>query len=277
MKQQVRISVIVTSYNYEKYIKETLDSLIGQSLQPFEIIVVDDGSKDRSLAVIESYTSRFEHVKLYTHPGNANKGLAASVKMGIEKAGGEYIAFCESDDYWADNHMECLQDTIRKHPKAHFIANGIKVVNLSSNPEYDSYIAFSSSFLQEHSGCNIFPYLNVNYIPTFSAVCVKKETLQKADFNTPYPAWLDFWLWRQICVFNEVYYIPKELTFWRKHDKSYDATAEEKDFKGFLKSSDLHIVAQHGLNRLIANFHSPKKRKNLFRSLLRPFGRCFKD
>lgn len=271
MKKQTLISVIVASYNYDKYIKETLDSLIEQTNKHFEIIIVDDGSKDQSLHIIEEYVTRFENIKLYTHPNNQNKGLAESVKLGIEKSKGEYIAFCESDDYWTNNHIEYLQNTIQDHPSANLIVNGIKVINLSNNPEYDAYIAFSSSFLRKHSGSNIFPYLNSNYIPTFSAVCVKKEVIRQANFNTPYPAWLDFWLWRQICVFNKVYYIPQELTFWRKHDKSYDATSDNKDFNGFIKSSDQYLVTQYGLSQIIANINIKKDKKypkwlnNIFR------------
>lgn len=275
MKNQTLISVVVASYNYDKYIKDTLDSLIEQTNQQFEIIVVDDGSKDQSMHMIEEYVTRYNNIKLFTHPNHENRGLAESVKLGIEKSNGEYIAFCESDDYWANNHIEYLQNMIRNNPAANFIVNGIKVINLSNNPEYDSYIAFSSSFLLKHSGSNIFPHLTANYIPTFSAVCVKKEVIQKANFNTPYPAWLDFWLWRQICVFNKVYYIPQELTFWRKHDKSFDATSDNKDFNGFIKSSDQYLVSKYGLSQIIANVNIKKDKKypkwltNLLR-LLKP-------
>ena len=128
---------------------------------------------------------------------------------------------------------------------------------------YDSYIEFSSSFLKKHSGSNIFPYLDSNYIPTFSAVCVKKEVIQNINFSTPYPAWLDFWLWRQICVFNKVYYIPQELTLWRKHNESYDAVSDNKDFNGFIKSSDQYLVSQYSLSQIIANANIPKDKKSL--------------
>lgn len=263
IKKQILISVVVTSYNYDTYIKDTLNSLIEQTNKQFEIIVVDDGSKDQSMLLIQEYASRFKSIKLYTHPHNQNRGLAESIKLGIEKSNGEYIAFCESDDYWASNHIEYLQKTILNTPSANLIVNGIKVINLSNNSEYDSYIAHCSSFLKKHSGSNIFPYLNSNYIPTFSAVCVKKEVIQQANFNTPYPAWLDFWLWRQLCISNKIYYISKELTFWRKHDKSYDATSNNKDFNGFIKNSDQYLASEYGLTQIIANVKVKKDKKYL--------------
>ena len=85
MKKQPLISVIVASYNYAKYIKEPLDSLIRQTNKSFEVIVVDDGSRDQSLPIIEEYANRFKNIKLYTHPSNQNRGLAETVKLGIAK------------------------------------------------------------------------------------------------------------------------------------------------------------------------------------------------
>lgn len=268
MKKHILISVIVASYNYDKYIKKTLDSLIEQTNKQFEIIVVDDGSKDQSIRIIEEYTSRFKNIKLYTHPNNQNRGLSETIKLGIDKANGEYIAFCESDDYWSTDHIEYLQKKIHRNPSANFIVNGIKVINQTNNPEYDSYIAYSSSFLKKHSGTNIFLYLNSNYIPTFSAVCVKKDIIRHANFDTPYPAWLDFWLWRQICVSNKVFYISRKLTYWRKHDKSYDTISNNKDFNGFIKKSDQYLVAQYGLSQILA---ITNKEKRYFRWLVELF------
>ena len=120
----------------------------------------------------------------------------------------------------------------------------------------------NSSFLKRHSGSNIFPYLDSNYIPTFSAVCIKKEVIQNINFSTPYPAWLDFWLWRQICVFNKIYYIPQEITLWRKHNESYDAVSDNKDFNGFIKSSDQYLVSQYSLSQIIANVNIPKDKNS---------------
>mgnify|MGYP003199274379 CR=1 FL=1 len=94
-------------------------------------------------------------------------------------------------------------------------------------------------------------------------VCIKKEVIQNINFSTPYPAWLDFWLWRQICVFNKIYYIPQELTLWRKHNESYDAVSDNKDFNGFIKSSDQYLVSQYSLSQIIANVNIPKDKKSL--------------
>ena len=106
MKYNPLVSIIVTSYNYENYIKETLNSLIGQTYSNIEIIVVDDGSTDNSLHIIKSFVQKDSRIKLFTHPNNQNMGLDKSVKLGVSKARGEWISFCESDDSLQKNYVE---------------------------------------------------------------------------------------------------------------------------------------------------------------------------
>lgn len=77
------VSIIVTSYNYDKYISETLNSLINQTYKNIEIIVMDDGSSDNSINIIKNYQKQDPRIKLITHPNNENKGLAFSVKTAI--------------------------------------------------------------------------------------------------------------------------------------------------------------------------------------------------
>ena len=68
---------------------------------------------------------------------------------------------------------------------------------------------------------------------------------------------------REICVLNKIYYIPQEITLWRKHNESYDAVSDNKDFNGFIKSSDQYLVSQYSLSQIIANVNIPKDKKSL--------------
>lgn len=269
MKKKPLISVIVASYNYENYIKETLDSLVSQTDSRFEVIVVDDGSRDNSIAVVGDYVSKFDYIHLFTHANNENRGLTDTVKLGIEKSAGEYVAFCESDDYWTDDHVASLAKLIESNSLATFIVNDIKVLNLSCNNHYESYVESHCGLLKRHSGENIFHYMVSNYIPTFSAVCVKKEVLQSCDFDSPYQAWLDFWLWRQICLFHTVHFIPSQITIWRKHDTSYDAVSVDKDYVGFVKASNRFLISQHGLPRILEQMSRHKMEQRYPRWLVK--------
>ena len=82
------VSVVIPVYNMEEFLEETLDSVLSSDYPNFEVIVMDDGSKDRSLEIAESYKSRYENVRVYTQ---ANSGVATARNHAISKAGGVYI------------------------------------------------------------------------------------------------------------------------------------------------------------------------------------------
>lgn len=240
-----RLSVIVASYNYERFIGKVLDCLIGQTRKDFEVIIVDDGSKDSSVKIIKEYVLNYRNLKLLQHQDGVNKGLSSTVQLGIKHSRGEYIAFCESDDFWEKDHVEHLYKFIDENPDAGMIYNRIKCINNSSYSNYDSYVEQCNNLLLEHSGTNFFEknFLE-NWMPTFSAACVKKELLSSCDFNSPIRPYLDFWLWRQICLKSKVYFVNNSITLWNKHDASYDMTHNVSDISQFIYNSNNLIIGR---------------------------------
>lgn len=102
----VKVSVIVPVYNAEKYLEKCLKSIVNQSLEEIEILVVNDGSKDTSRAIIEKYVEQYpQKVKLLN---KENGGLSETRNLGIEYATGEYLAFVDSDDYIERNMLEMM-------------------------------------------------------------------------------------------------------------------------------------------------------------------------
>ena len=154
--EKVNLSVVVASYNYEKLISECLNSLISQTDKQFEIVVVDDGSKDNSLRILREYEDKYENVKLYTHPNEENRGLSETLKLGISRANGEYVAFCESDDTWDCNHVKYLKSYINENPQALILCNEINIVNNSSYKAHEYWCRRCQNFLIVNSGKNIF-------------------------------------------------------------------------------------------------------------------------
>lgn len=119
------VSIIVPVYNVENYLAKCLDSLINQSLQEIEIIVVDDGSKDGSGLIIEEYAWKFpEKIKAFT---KENGGLSDARNFGLEKASGKYIGFVDSDDYVTDTMFEEMMQLAEKHNAKMVICNIQKV------------------------------------------------------------------------------------------------------------------------------------------------------
>ncbi len=243
-EKQPLISVMVTSYNYEKFIKQTLNSILKQSYKNYEVVIVDDGSKDNSVEIIKQYTNKYKNFYLYTHDGGKNRGLVESMKLGISKAKGEYVAFLESDDYWhKDNLLEKVK-LINKYDDAFFILNSTNVFGDKEIVKYrEDYVRrVDKIFFREKTMIHPLWLEEFNPVPTFSSVMIKKEILEELDYNTVIPEFLDYWLYRQILFFNPIYYIKKRLTFWRQHGNSYFTKETKKHnsmrLKEFLGASN---------------------------------------
>jgi len=94
------VSVIIPNYNYAHYLREAIDGVLGQTYENIEIIVVDDGSKDDSRAVLESYSEKITMIF------QQNQGVSAARNNGAAAASGEYIAFLDADDAWLPTKVE---------------------------------------------------------------------------------------------------------------------------------------------------------------------------
>lgn len=213
------ISIIITSYNYERYITETLDSLLDQTYNNYEIVIIDDGSTDNSVEIINSYVNKHKNIHLYQHDGGENRGLPASVRLGIEKSKGEYIAFCESDDYWTKEHLEEKVKIINSYKDVSIISNAIKMFGYEKDIAERGWVCDHIRKLLKQGGNPIdLRYNDFNFIPTLSSVMIERSLLMSLDYNSPIPAWLDFWLYRQILINHKLYFVDREMTLWRQHN-----------------------------------------------------------
>jgi glycosyltransferase involved in cell wall biosynthesis len=166
------VSVVVPVYNAETYVGETLKSVLAQTYQNFEVIIVDDGGSDRSLEICRQFTdSRIKIVQ------QANRGLPGARNTGIRHAQGDYITLLDADDLWVPEKLE-------KH-----------VAHLNASP--DVGISFSySAFIDDNgkpSGLHQMPRKLKNITPAYvlcrnpvgngSSAVIRRETLQSIEFK----------------------------------------------------------------------------------------------
>ena len=111
MGKQVKVSVVIPVYNVEAFLHECVDSVLAQTMQDFEIILVDDGATDNSGAICDEYGDKDPHIRVIHQP---NGGLSAARNTGLDAATGEYVYFLDSDDYIAPNTLERLCDKAEK-------------------------------------------------------------------------------------------------------------------------------------------------------------------
>lgn len=145
----MKVSIIVPVYNVEKYVEKCLDSLINQSYKNIEILVVNDGSTDNSVKIIEQKYNSNSNIHLYNKD---NGGLSSARNFGLNKAKGDYILFVDSDDWLERNCVEELVHII-ENKKADIVEFGYKMVSdnkvLSSTIFTENVIISKDKILEE--------------------------------------------------------------------------------------------------------------------------------
>lgn len=216
------ISIVVTSYNYQKYIKDTINSVINQTYQNWELIVIDDASTDLSAEIIKEFAKNDNRIKFIQNQENI--GLKNSLLKAVKSASGEWIAFLESDDLWTENYLEKKVDIINSNKHFGFIFNDVELFGEKSSKKFaKTKGAFPRSMFYEF-GIN-------NPVLTLSSVMLKKNLLGLIDFNTPIDKLLDWYIYIQLARITDFYYIPKKLTRWRQHSQSYISKDNKCKFK----------------------------------------------
>lgn len=105
------ISIIVPNYNTEKYLSRCLDSLVDQTFKDIEIIIIDDGSTDKSVSIIKKYIGKDSRIKLIEQK---NSGVATARNQGLDVATGKYLMFCDSDDWYELNMCQVMYEAIER-------------------------------------------------------------------------------------------------------------------------------------------------------------------
>lgn len=119
------VSVIIPVYNTEPYINCCLERIAHQSYTNFECIIINDGSTDKSGEICDQFASADQRFKVIHQQ---NQGLSAARNKGIELAQGEYVCFCDSDDWYHPQYLELLCDALNSHPEASFVLTHRKIV-----------------------------------------------------------------------------------------------------------------------------------------------------
>ena len=254
------LTYVVTSYNYGKFLPENLESLCRQWTEsaPFNLLVVDDGSIDDSINIINYYSKKYSFVFLLTHPGSKNEGLIRTMKLAIDAVETPWVAFLESDDFSKAGSVERLLNKIKE--ETGLIFSNIEPIGLKNDDSnwFQSYVPRICKKMLD-LGANVQPVnldfliLTENLIPTFSCAAVKTKLLKEADFNSPVPEWIDWYLWIQICQKTKVSFIAEKQVFWRQHSDSLNR--KKSIFQYFRK----YRLFRKGVRRLLTQSETDHK------------------
>ena len=119
MNQPPTVSGVMIFLDAERFIEEAIESIIAQTYQDWELLLVDDGSSDSSSEIAQHYARAYPHkIRYLEHESHQNKGMSASRNLGIRCATGKYISFLDADDVWLPSKLEEQVPLIESHPEA---------------------------------------------------------------------------------------------------------------------------------------------------------------
>lgn len=182
-KNNALVSIIMPAYNCEKYIVEAMDSVLAQTYRNWELLVLDDGSKDNTLRIIEEFSQKDSRIKAISN--EKNMGVSATRNRGIELAAGEWIAFLDSDDMWELEKLEKQFEAV-KTKAAEFIFTGSSYINEDGDH-------FKGIF--EIPEKVTYKKLRNQNVISCSSVLVKKKyfeniKMEKDEMHEDYAVWL---------------------------------------------------------------------------------------
>lgn len=205
------VSVIIPTFNCAKYLPEAVESALNQSYQDFEIVIIDDGSTDKTNEIVECYAKSHNDKIQYIY--QQNKGLACARNTGIKNSQGEYIALLDADDVWLPNRLAEQIAVIEKSKNVGLVHSNITFISeegkLLSTPKRD-----------EGSLCgNIFNALFTrNAHISCPTVLFRRECLESVglfDENLAHLGCEDRELWLRIAKKYKIIYIDKVLAHYR--------------------------------------------------------------
>ena len=173
MKNKISFSIIVPVYNTSNYIDKCINSILNQTYKNFEIIIVNDGSTDNSVEILEKYKSN-KKIKIINQK---NKGLSGARNRGIKEASKDYILFIDSDDYIEETLLETLNKTIKNEDIIRFQAQEV-------NENYEIIKKYPEQEFKDLTGKEAFKIITTyNYIENAWLYAYKKDYFIKNNFK----------------------------------------------------------------------------------------------
>ncbi len=227
-----KISLIIPVYNVEKFLNKTLDSVLAQTFKDYEVIMVNDGSTDGSLAILKEYADKYNNFHLIDQN---NCGLGKSRNVAIEAAKGEYIAFLDSDDFLAPNFFEVLYNNAIENDADISCCNYYLYYNKSCKKIYMPFTAKTGVYSNEVALKKLildttFHFFTWNKLFKRSLFIDNKVFFYDMYFE-------DVATCPQLFYYaNKVSFVNKPLYYYRRHDKSILALIDAPKINDFIKS-----------------------------------------
>jgi glycosyltransferase involved in cell wall biosynthesis len=204
------VSINLCCYNSEKYLRETLDSVVNQTYKDWELIIINDGSKDATESIIDEYTKQGYPI---TYCYQENKGLGYSRNKAIEHSSGEYIAFIDHDDIWMPDKLERQLDRLKSRPAVDFVYS-----NYFKMTSYGKTRLVLGLKGKQPEGFVFFEFIH-KYLVFISTVVVTKKALLSLDllFDERFNQIEELDVFLRLLYTHQAAYIRDPLAVYRIH------------------------------------------------------------
>jgi len=208
-KSQAKISVVLATFNGATYFEEQLQSVVLQTHSIAEIIIVDDGSTDKTAAIAKNFSDKFDHISF--HPNHSNLGLTANFARGFALATGDLIAPCDQDDIW---HPDKLSRMVAQMGDHELIYHDSTLINASGESLHQNL-----SDRKEMWGFDDPLTYTIGGSAPGHAMLFKRELLTRC-FPFPDNIPFDYWLGYVATLQKPIQFIPEALVQYRMHDNN---------------------------------------------------------
>lgn len=251
------VSVIMPAYNSGQLVRRSIQSVIEQTYQNWELIVVNDGSTDDTAEIVSALCALDNRIKLITQE---NCGIGGSRNSGHRHASGEWLAYLDHDDLWSKDKLEKQMDIARLNPSYDVLFSGGWFFY---NNDLENLVEYKTIFGRFNSEEMFLRQLEENYIPTL-AVVVKKSIIDKIGFwdeDKGIQGCDDYDYWFRMAQINAVFYsLDAKLFYYRKHDSNYSNNTSKMliaESNVLLKDFDRSILNNNSkINLFKKKFHS---------------------
>ena len=205
------VSVVIPVFNAAAYVKETIDSALKQTYQHIEIVVVDDGSSDGSLALLRSYEPRIKVLS------QANGGVSVARNRGVRESSGDILAFLDADDLWDPAKIERQISVLTRYPGALAVYCDHRIIDAEGN------ITGPSGALAQPrtSGQLLRNLLLGNFIISPSLMILRRTAFQQVGgFDESMRVTGDYDLWMRIAATGPILYMLDTLVSYRRHGRN---------------------------------------------------------
>lgn len=215
------ISIAMTTYNGEKYLREQLDSILNQTYSDFELIICDDCSKDNTRTILSEYTAKDSRIKIFMNEKNI--GFKKNFEKAISLCSGEYIALSDQDDIWLENHLEILIDNVGD---ADLICANCQLMD--NNNLLNQYSRPNNIYIPSNQLDLFQTLLHINFVQ--GCVSLFSNEIKKILLPIPQASFYhDYWL--SVCTLlanKKIKYIPNVINYYRRHDDNI--TSEKNNY-----------------------------------------------